>query len=212
MPKRTCRRFFPHRAVTAAEAREMLMPVLEALAYLHGKGFVHGHIKPANIMAVEDQLRSPATGSSRMDESRGCLGKPGVYDAPEMRAEGISPAADVWSLGMTLVEALTQRLPFGRDGTRGTGSAETCAAPFLELARHCLRRDPQRRWTVADVLNHMGRPRQRSRVPTTAIQQPHSRSGPLSCGGRRTRPGVGGRAGGPQTIRHPEAPEPLPSG
>jgi serine/threonine protein kinase len=47
----------PHRPLTPAESRDMLAHVLDVLAYLHSKGFVHGHIKPANIMALDDQLK-----------------------------------------------------------------------------------------------------------------------------------------------------------
>src|SRR5690349_4787612 len=39
--------FLPERALTAGEVREMLKPTLEALTYLHAKGFVHGHLKPS---------------------------------------------------------------------------------------------------------------------------------------------------------------------
>src|SRR4026209_2249686 len=92
----------PQRPVTPAEAREMLEPVLEALAYVHGQGFIHGHIKPANIMAVEDQLKISNDGLCHMDKAMG-LGIPGVYDAPEIAGRGISKASDVWSLGMTMV-------------------------------------------------------------------------------------------------------------
>ena len=35
-----------HRALTPAEAYDMLDPAVDALAYLHGKGLVHGHLKP----------------------------------------------------------------------------------------------------------------------------------------------------------------------
>ena len=89
---------------------------------------MHGHIKPANIMGVEDQLKISSDGLCRIDESMGGLGKPGVYDAPEMAGREISPAPDVWWPGMTLVEALTQRLPVGGVGTRGTGTAGDTAS------------------------------------------------------------------------------------
>jgi serine/threonine-protein kinase len=144
------------RPITPAEAREMLEPVLDALAYVHGQGLVHGHIKPANIMGVGDQMKISNDGLWRMDESRVRQGNPDVYAAPETASGQISPAADVWSLGMTLVEALTQRLPHWEPSGQGDPVLpETLPAPFLELARHCLRRDLQRRWTVADIVAHM---------------------------------------------------------
>src|ERR1700687_1698479 len=47
----------PERALTAEEARAMLPPVLGALQFVHGKGFVHGHIHPSNILATGDQVK-----------------------------------------------------------------------------------------------------------------------------------------------------------
>jgi TonB family protein len=147
-----------HQPLTPQDARDMLEPVLDALAYVHGKGFVHAHIKPTNIMGVEDRLKISTDGIFRMGESRGGLEKPSVYDAPEMAGGWISAAADVWSLGMTLVEGLTQRLPVWKESEQGEPVLpETLPAPFLEVAHHCLRRDLQRRWTVADIAAHMRR-------------------------------------------------------
>ena len=141
----------PDRPLTPAEVREMLEPALDALAYVHGKGFVHGHMKPANIMAVDDQVKVSSDRLCRMGESSGGLRKPGVYDPPEMAGGAILPAGDIWSLGMTLVEALTQRLPVWKGTEQGEPILpETVPAPFLDFTHHCLRRDPQRRWTVAD--------------------------------------------------------------
>jgi TonB family protein len=162
----------PQRKLTPAEAREMLEPVLDTLAYLHGQGFVHGHIKPANILAVEDQLKISSDGLLRMDESRVGLGQPGVYDAPEMADGKLSPSADIWSLGVTLVEALTQRFPV-LEGSQQEEPAlpETLPPPFLELARHCLQRDPQHRWTVAEIVAHMRQTPPAAQGPTVASSQ-----------------------------------------
>lgn len=148
----TLSQILPHRPLTPAEARDMLLPVLDALAYVHGKGFVHGHMKPANIMAVDDQLKISSDGLCGVGESSGGLGKPSVYNPPETASGGISPAADIWSLGITVVEVLTQRLPvWERPKQAEPVLPETLPAPFVEIARHCLCRDPQRRWTVADI-------------------------------------------------------------
>ena len=71
----------PERPLTPTEAREMLDPVLDALSYLHERGFVHGALKPSNIMVVENQLKL----SVDSIEVAGKLGKHlstlSVYDA-----------------------------------------------------------------------------------------------------------------------------------
>jgi TonB family protein len=162
----------PRRPLTPAEAREMLAPALDALAYVHGQGFVHGHLKPANVLAVDDQLKISSDGLCRMGESSGRLGKPGAYDAPEIAKGGISKAGDVWSLGITLVKALTQRLPVWQELEQAEPVLpETLPAPFLDIARHCLRRDPQRRWTVADIAARLQQPSPVPQQQTTARPQ-----------------------------------------
>ncbi|MEZ5401347.1 MAG: hypothetical protein R2729_16880 [Bryobacteraceae bacterium] len=45
------------RALTEDEVGELLPPLLDALRYLHGRGFAHGALKSANIMATGDQLK-----------------------------------------------------------------------------------------------------------------------------------------------------------
>ena len=140
------------RPLAPAEARAILGPVVDALAYVHSKGFVHCRIKPANVMAENDRLKISSDGLCRIGEFSGSVGKPGAYDPPEAAGGRISPAGDVWSLGMTLCEALTQRLPvWERTNQAEPALPSTLPAEFLELARHCLRRDPQLRWSVADI-------------------------------------------------------------
>jgi len=146
----------PIRPLTPAEARQMLKPVLDALAYLHGKGFVHGHIKPTNIMAVSDQLKVSTDGLCGVGERSGVLGASSLYTPPEIASgAGISPSSDIWSLGVTLVEALTQHPPIWQDQQQDPVVPETVPAPFLEIARHCLRRNPQLRWTLAQIAQHL---------------------------------------------------------
>ncbi|HXM20090.1 MAG TPA: TonB family protein [Terriglobales bacterium] len=143
----------PYRPLTPAEARDMLQSVLDALAYVHGKGFVHGHIKPANIMAVGDQIKVSSDGLCGAGESSRVLGTPSIYTALEIAGGGgMSPASDVWSLGMTLVEALTQHPPvWERTEQAELVLPPTLPEPFFDIASHCLRRNPQRRWTVAEI-------------------------------------------------------------
>lgn len=142
----------PERALTPKEAEEMLTPVLDALSYLHGKGFVHGRLKPSNIMAVGEQLKLSADGLM----FAGAMGEPSsertVYDAPETVQGPIGPAADIWSLGATIVEVLTQRPPvWDGKSTLEPVVPLTVPQPFAEVAQECMHIDPARRCTLEGV-------------------------------------------------------------
>ena len=142
----------PQRALTPEETRDMLGPVLDALEYLHGKGFVHGDLKPANILATGDHLKLSSDAISRVGESQGGSRRGDAYDPPEAISGMLTPAADVWSLGMTLVEVLTQHLPEWQPETnRDPVAPANLPAPYLEIARQCLRMEPQRRMSVVDI-------------------------------------------------------------
>jgi len=161
----------PYRPLTPAETRDMLDAALDALAYLHGKGFAHGHVKPANIMAVNDQLKLSSDGLCPMGEPSG-VGDAGIYQPPETASGRISPAGDVWSLGMTLAEALTQRLPvWARKEQEEPVLPEALPAPFFEVIHHCLRRDPQNRWTAADIAARLHQTLPAPQAQTTSRSQ-----------------------------------------
>jgi TonB family protein len=142
----------PERALTTDETREMLCAVLDALEYLHGKGFVHGDLKPANILASGEHLKLSSDAISRAGETQGTSRRTGVYDPPEAISGMLTSATDVWSLGTTLVEVLTRRLPDWQPGShREPVVPETIQAPYQEIARQCLRLEPQRRISVSDI-------------------------------------------------------------
>src|SRR5713101_1240813 len=98
----------PARALSPQEARETLLPLLDALSYLHSRGLVHGRVKPSNIMAVGDQLKLSSDSVRAANES-GDLALPrSAFDAPEVARGGMSRASDIWSVGVTLVRCLSQ--------------------------------------------------------------------------------------------------------
>jgi TonB family protein len=142
----------PGRPLTASETKEMLGPILEALTYLHGKGFVHGHIKPANFLVVDDKLKLSSDGLFLASDAGRHFSITEVYDAPEAAAGNLSAATDVWSLGVTLVEVLTQHAPV-RDRSTGREPVvpESIPQPFAGIARRCLRLDPARRCTLSEI-------------------------------------------------------------
>jgi TonB family protein len=150
---------FPERPLMPAEARAMLKSTLDALAFLHEKGFVHGRLKPANIMSIGDQIKVSSDGFRRIGESSVGLGASSAYDPPEAARGQSSTAGDVWSLGMVLVEALTQHpLIWEKTKQAEPKVPEGMPTPFLDIARHCLRRDPRGRWTVAEIAVRLEQP------------------------------------------------------
>jgi serine/threonine protein kinase len=139
------------RALTPGEAREMLEPALDALAYIHGEGLVHGHLKPSNFMAIGDQLRLTVDGISTVGDLGAEPCQSGAYDPPEFSARGCSPVGDIWSLGITMVEALTRQLPKQADPKQEPVLPETLPEGFVPLARSCLQPDPRRRGTLREL-------------------------------------------------------------
>jgi len=186
--------FLSQRPLTPAEARDVLSPALQALAFLHGEGLLHGHVRPSNILAIEDQLKLSSDGvfsvaghpeQSHMpatDAQHGTSAAtprhPSPYDPPEIAKGIISPAGDVWSLGITLVEALTQHLPVpAGPAAQDPVVPDTLPALFLDIARHCLQRDPQRRWTVAEIAARLN---PGSAAPAASAAKPTSAPSPAS--------------------------------
>jgi serine/threonine protein kinase len=131
-------------------------------------------------LAVNDQLKLASDGICRAGEPVSDPGKPGVYDPPEMAGGVRSRAADVWSLGMTLVEVLTQRLPsWNANDQADPVLPEDLPTQFLDIVRGCLRRDPQhRRITVTTARFHEGPPQQmaRSAAVEPSLQTPAVKS------------------------------------
>jgi len=141
----------PERALTPEEAGKMLPPILDALAYLHGQGLVHGSIKPANILAVGEQVKISSDGIRPIGAPQRRLS---VYDAPET---GCSAAADVWSLGITLAQVLTQQLPRSPESDPDDPFfSAPLPQPFLDIVRNCLERNPESRWTIQDIAARCG--------------------------------------------------------
>ena len=133
----------------------MLRPTVETLGSLHRAGLVHGRIKPSNIMAVGNQLKLSADGVCKTGE-RGDPNAYSAYDAPEVATAGLSPAGDIWSLGITLVAVLTQDDPRLKNWDRGqVAIPETIPQPFREIARRCLQISPQQRCTLDNILGQL---------------------------------------------------------
>ncbi|MBX3208071.1 MAG: protein kinase [Labilithrix sp.] len=106
--------------------------VCRALVFAHGQGVIHRDIKPENVMIVPDadddgepcdlvkvcdfglaKLRDPGDGDSVEITVSGMLcGSPAYMSPEQTRGDTLDVRTDVYSLGVTMFEALTGALPY----------------------------------------------------------------------------------------------------
>jgi len=169
----------------------LMLPLCDALEYLHRAGVIHGNVKPDNVYLsggleafnpklldyglalFRDGNRIRTTGSLEHTEPE--------YQAPEcIRGEKADPRADVYALGILMYEALTGFPPF----TAGSPSEilrkqRDEAPPALPASRaelapiiyRCLSKDPDHRYPSASALREALAEQLEGRIsePTTAI-------------------------------------------
>ncbi len=200
--------FLPQRALSAEEAHDMLEPFVDALWYLHGQGFAHGRIKPANILAIDDQLKLSSDSICPDGDKQIGAGKPDIYVAPETNGRTTTAAGDVWSLGATIVESLTQRRPAETSGD--PTFPDILPQPYLDIARNTLRRDPKARWTVTEISKRFN-PNAAPHPTTAAITEPAPTSAKTANVAPPSTPAPVAARPAPASIAIAEPPKPTPS-
>ncbi|MEU7875739.1 serine/threonine-protein kinase [Dactylosporangium sp. NPDC049140] len=122
------------------DAGRLIAEVCAGLAYLHEAGWVHGDLKPSNILLMADgSVRLADFGlAAELDGTHAYLPPGGTADyvPPERWAEGlraggvaVRQTSDIWALGVTACQLLTGRLPFAGVTSRARTAA---ACQFAE--------------------------------------------------------------------------------
>ncbi|MFQ5490866.1 MAG: protein kinase, partial [Phycisphaerae bacterium] len=106
----------------------------DGLAAAHRAGLIHRDIKPSNLLLDEHsqvkvsdfgvvsatEMTTWVTGTGQQ------IGTPAYMSPEQCKGEKTSPASDVYSLGVTMFELVTGRLPFEVEGD----------SPFAQMLRH----------------------------------------------------------------------------
>jgi eukaryotic-like serine/threonine-protein kinase len=159
------------RRLEQAQAAAVGAQAARALAYAHRRGLLHRDIKPSNLLFGEDgSLRIADFGLARAlaeaawTEPVGALLGTARYASPE-QVEGrtVDGGADVYALGLVLVEAVTGKVPFSADTTIATLMArmgtELVAppemGPLAPLVEAATRSDPSQRLDAATLASKL---------------------------------------------------------
>ncbi|WP_016908156.1 serine/threonine-protein kinase [Streptomyces xiaopingdaonensis] len=140
--------------------------IAEALGVIHGAGVVHRDLKPSNVLLAADGPRVIDFGIARAADATALTGS-GVavgtpaFMAPEQAAgRPVTAATDVFALGQVAVYAATGRPAFGEGASHGVlyrivheePELSLLPAELRTLAEGCLRKDPEGRPSVPEVI------------------------------------------------------------
>ncbi|MFJ4046422.1 protein kinase [Microbacterium sp. NPDC089987] len=172
------------------EAAAIGRDLADALRVVHQRGIVHRDVKPSNVLLARADGNDGWTAkltdfgiAYHPDEARRT--SPGIaigtaaYMAPEqVRADPITPAADIYSLGLVLLESLTGEPAFPRTRDVQTALARLVSAPSIpdelgaewaQLLRRMTHSEPDQRPTAAEVVHEVSLMSTDARDDTTGV-------------------------------------------
>jgi DNA-binding beta-propeller fold protein YncE len=154
------------------EAIDLLVQVADALDAAHAAGIVHRDVKPHNILLEGEHAYLSDFGLAKALGDSGVLSDASIvgtveYMSPEQwRGADVGPAADVYSLGCVLYEALTGIAPFARK----EADAEPRMPKGLDaVIERAVAKDPAARYPSAGALIEAARERQEATPAATAV-------------------------------------------
>ena len=157
------------RKLTEKTAKILFKQIIEGIQYIHSQGIVHRDIKLENILLdLNNNIKICDFGVGKIIKPESTLydqcGTP-VYMAPEIikNAGYKGFPVDIWSSGVALYIMLTGNIPFNRGKihdlqynivNKDINPIEGISNEAKNLIEGLLNKDPNKRLTAEDILNH----------------------------------------------------------
>lgn len=171
-------------ALPAGEVLRLGHQIAEALAHAHSQGVVHRDVKPGNVLVADDGQAyltdfgiARRLDSDRVTAPNSFVGS-AAYVAPEqVRGEVVTATADVYSLGLVLLEALTGHHEYPGPAIEAATARlhrpprvpPDLPPPWPELLTHMTAADPAARFTASEVATRLARAGGSDGMPTAGV-------------------------------------------
>jgi DNA-binding beta-propeller fold protein YncE len=150
----------------------LLGQVGEALDAAHAAGIVHRDVKPHNVLIegerafLSDFGLAKALGDSGAASGDSVVGTAQYMSPEQWRGGAIGPAADIYSLGCVLYEALTGVAPFAR---KDADTEPEIPAGLEGVIERAVAKDPADRYPSAGALIAAAREQQSGELAATRV-------------------------------------------
>jgi serine/threonine-protein kinase len=119
LPGRTLKQLIREEApLDPVRAIDITVQILKAARFAHRRGVIHRDLKPHNVI-VDDADQAKVTdfgiaraGASDMTETGSIMGTAQYLSPEQAQGHAVSPASDLYAVGVVLYELLTGRVPF----------------------------------------------------------------------------------------------------
>lgn len=152
---------------------DIVKQICSALDYAHSSGIIHRDIKPANIMVMDNfRVKVMDFGiahvqSSSITQTGVAMGTPSYISPELLQGHEVTPATDIYSLGVVLYELLTRRKPFVAENISSliykiineqplapTSVDSKIPALFDHIIKKAMAKRPQDRYQSAKEFDH----------------------------------------------------------